>query len=65
MNRLTTFGILLLLGLANAQEITTVVPGLAEEVAEPDEPNSIENTLQSESSSDLIELIEGISLHVS
>ena len=69
MNRLTIFGVLLLFGVAIAQEITTLVPDAAEQEEEVklerDEPDSAENTIESESTSELIELIERLSLQVS
>ena len=69
MNRLAVFGILLLLGITVAREITTIVPDLAVEedkvVELEDEPDSAENTVESESASELLELIERVSLQVS
>ena len=59
MNRLGIFGILLLLGVTIAREITTAVPDLAEEqkavVELEDELDSAENTVESESASKLLE----------
>ena len=63
MSRPSILGVLLLFSVAVAQEITTFAPDLVEQV-ELEEPNSIENTLESESSADLIQLIERLSLDV-